>query len=318
MISGNIIEGNYASEHGGGIFAFYDSAPVIEKNIIKDNTADDYGGGICCFLNADSHILDNVIFENSAGRWGGGVFGYQSSPKIERNVILQNQAGENGGGIALDRTFSQIINCIIAKNTADQGGGLWVGYDSGPSLIHTTMEGNDAVSGVEVWGGYRTLITIKNSIVWNIPQGIIVTDSTSGMNITYSDVGGGFAGEGNMDKDPLFLDVSQADYHLTALSPCIDTASMSDASPVDFEGDPRPLYDGYDMGADEFKHPPCEGDFDNDGDVDGSDLAVFADDFGRTNCDFGDLCEGDFDSDNDVDGADLAVFAADFGRTGCP
>ena len=30
--------------------------------------------------------------------------------------------------------------------------------------------------------------------------------------------------------------------------------------------------------------PPCEGNFDGDGDVDGSDLAVFAADFGRTDC----------------------------------
>ncbi|MBW2740299.1 MAG: hypothetical protein JRE64_15965, partial [Deltaproteobacteria bacterium] len=60
----------------------------------------------------------------------------------------------------------------------------------------------------------------------------------------------------------------------------------------------------------------CEGDFDSDGDVDGSDLAVFAADFGRTDCDSD--CEGDFDDDNDVDGSDLAVFAADFGRTNCP
>jgi hypothetical protein len=63
---------------------------------------------------------------------------------------------------------------------------------------------------------------------------------------------------------------------------------------------------------------PCEGDFDNDKDVDGSDLAVFAADFGRTDCATGPPCEGDFDSDNDVDGSDLAVFAADFGRTDCP
>lgn len=62
----------------------------------------------------------------------------------------------------------------------------------------------------------------------------------------------------------------------------------------------------------------CLGDFDRDGDVDGSDLAVFAADFGRTDCDTGDPCEGDFDEDNDVDGSDLAVFAADFGRTDCP
>ena len=59
----------------------------------------------------------------------------------------------------------------------------------------------------------------------------------------------------------------------------------------------------------------CEGDFDFDGDVDGSDLALFAADFGRTDC--VDDCAGDFDTDGDVDGSDLAVFAADFGRTDC-
>lgn len=57
------------------------------------------------------------------------------------------------------------------------------------------------------------------------------------------------------------------------------------------------------------------GDFDRDGDVDGSDLAVFAADFGRTNCDSSPECEGDFNHDNDVDGSDLAVFASNFGRT---
>ena len=62
----------------------------------------------------------------------------------------------------------------------------------------------------------------------------------------------------------------------------------------------------------------CDGDFDGDSDVDGSDLAVFAADFGRTNCATSPPCKGDFDSDGDVDGSDLAVFAADFGRTDCP
>jgi hypothetical protein len=62
----------------------------------------------------------------------------------------------------------------------------------------------------------------------------------------------------------------------------------------------------------------CEGDYDRDGDVDGSDLAIFAADFGRTNCYFTGDCEGDITYDGDVDGSDLAVFAADFGRTDCP
>ena len=51
--------------------------------------------------------------------------------------------------------------------------------------------------------------------------------------------------------------------------------------------------------------------------MDGSDLSVFAADFGRTDCDRDSPCKGDFDYDGDVDGSDLAIFAADFGRTDC-
>jgi FtsP/CotA-like multicopper oxidase with cupredoxin domain len=64
--------------------------------------------------------------------------------------------------------------------------------------------------------------------------------------------------------------------------------------------------------------PVCPGDFDGDGDVDGTDLAVFAADFGRTDCGIPTTCPGDFNNDGDVDGSDLAIFAADFGRTDCP
>jgi len=62
----------------------------------------------------------------------------------------------------------------------------------------------------------------------------------------------------------------------------------------------------------------CDGDFDLDGDVDGSDLALFSGDFGRTDCAVGPVCEGDFDSDDDVDGTDLAKFSSNFGRVDCP
>jgi hypothetical protein len=62
----------------------------------------------------------------------------------------------------------------------------------------------------------------------------------------------------------------------------------------------------------------CEGNFDSDTDVDGTDLAIFAADFGRTDCINPPPCVGDFDDDGDVDGSDLALFAADFGRTDCP
>jgi hypothetical protein len=64
--------------------------------------------------------------------------------------------------------------------------------------------------------------------------------------------------------------------------------------------------------------PYCKGDFDRDGDVDGSDLAVFAADMNRTDCYNTGDCEGDFDYDGDVDTPNLAVFAGEYGRTDCP
>jgi len=74
--------------------------------------------------------------------------------------------------------------------------------------------------------------------------------------ITYSDVAGSWLGEGNIDADPLFLDPENGDFHLTLGSPCIDTGTSVGAPLFDFEGDPRPLGDGYDIGADEYRPDP--------------------------------------------------------------
>lgn len=62
----------------------------------------------------------------------------------------------------------------------------------------------------------------------------------------------------------------------------------------------------------------CEGDFDRDGDVDGSDLQVLAEDFNRNDCAISGDCEGDFTYDGDVDDSDLNIFSDDFGRVDCP
>lgn len=63
----------------------------------------------------------------------------------------------------------------------------------------------------------------------------------------------------------------------------------------------------------------CEGNFDGDPDVDGSDAAIFKADFGRSGfkrpCTNGDPCDGDFTCDVDVDGSDAALFKSDFGRS---
>lgn len=63
----------------------------------------------------------------------------------------------------------------------------------------------------------------------------------------------------------------------------------------------------------------CEGNFDGDSDVDGSDTYLFKVDFGRSMllnpCSGTDSCNGDFDCDQDVDGSDAVIMKGDFGRS---
>jgi len=49
--------------------------------------------------------------------------------------------------------------------------------------------------------------------------------------VTYSDVLGGYVGVSNIDADPLFVNVSEGDYHLSEGSPCIDAGDPT--SPLD-------------------------------------------------------------------------------------
>jgi hypothetical protein len=58
----------------------------------------------------------------------------------------------------------------------------------------------------------------------------------------------------------------------------------------------------------------CDSDLDGDGDVDGTDLSVFAEEFGTCTSN----CSGDFEPDGDIDEQDLVGFAIGFGKDNCP
>jgi hypothetical protein len=61
----------------------------------------------------------------------------------------------------------------------------------------------------------------------------------------------------------------------------------------------------------------CVSDADHDGDVDGADLALLANDFGREDCEVPPVCEADLDGDNIVEGRDLERLVWEFGRDHC-
>jgi hypothetical protein len=97
---------------------------------------------------------------------------------------------------------------------------------------------------------------LTNCILWGNAGGELGGEPAT---VTYSDVQGSYAGEGNIEADPLFVDPASGDFHLGPGSPCIDVGD-NDAPGLpeyDFEGDPRILdgdLDGtptVDMGVDE-------------------------------------------------------------------
>lgn len=99
---------------------------------------------------------------------------------------------------------------------------------------------------------------LTNCILWGDTSPEVYNEDSMPV-VTYSDVQGGYSGEGNINADPLFEDASNGNYHLSLDSPCID-AGDNEASALpshDFEGDRR-ILDGdgkvtriVDMGVDE-------------------------------------------------------------------
>jgi len=71
----------------------------------------------------------------------------------------------------------------------------------------------------------------------------------SSITVTYSDVQGGWRGEGNIDADPLFVDPENGNYYLQAGSPCLSNANCDGAPATDKDGRSRPLGSGCDMGC---------------------------------------------------------------------
>ena len=197
---------------------------------------------------------------SGGGNAGGGIIVDGSSPTISRNVIVANVA-VYGGGLALHASAAVIVDNFFWGNLANNdGGGIYCSSRRSdglsPLITNNTIAGNTAAGG---GGGGMTIVSadpfVTNSIVEENVNGEIYVPSGSPV-VTYCDVTGGFSGTGNIDADPLFVDLANGDLHLAAGSPCIDTGSAS--APVlpvvDVDGDARIIGAGPDIGADEA-HP---------------------------------------------------------------
>jgi parallel beta-helix repeat protein len=257
---------NGTGEYGGGIRCYY-SSPTITNCIIRGNITNDFGGGIYCAYSSAT-ITNCTISENIAEAGGGGIFCLSSPSPIITNCTINNNTTSNyGGGIFCDYSPATIINSTISGNTASSLGGGIDFYNSSGSIINCTITENTAGDyGGGIFCSTSSSPTI-NSILWNDSASSgseIALYSSSILNISYSNVEGGEAGAhveagctlnwgtGNINSDPLFVNVDNADYHLSSNSPCIDEGTNEEAPETDIDGQERPFNGTVDMGSDEY------------------------------------------------------------------
>jgi hypothetical protein len=230
IIRGNLIDGNSSGPiaAGGGISCSNHSHPLIVDNTFTNNevfpspiypSTVGQGAAIYCSNLSDPVIRGNLFFNNrvnsggAVGQGGGGaIFVFSAAPVIENNVFAGNIVEYGGGGALYLFIYNgTLVNNVFTSNTAAGNGGAIYMDLSHPGVINCILYGDNAPSGPELY-----------------------LYGSSEVTVSYSDIAGGWEGEGNIDTDPLFRDPSSGDYHLMAVdcgdpddSPLIDAGSTA-------------------------------------------------------------------------------------------
>jgi len=287
------ITNNSCGTHGGGIWTNYSGGPesyddgwTLINSTISGNTSARHGGGIA-FAWSHPTVINCIISDNTALWGGGGIMGITSGFTLKESIVSNNYATSNGGGIRASGPVYEgleppiIEDCIVTGNeTAEESGGMLlyngqvkrtlvfdnhaatytggVGIYGFATLTNLTISGNTASQGggIEAWSNAHP--EVINSIIWDNTPTAVSLFGTGDIDITYSDIDGGWGGEGNIDADPLFTDANSGDYTITDESPC------KDAGTADTDGDGEDDITDYngsapDMGAFEITLPAITG-----------------------------------------------------------
>jgi len=250
----NLTISNNSSHVGGGIMNWI-NANTIFKNIEINNNSANNGGGI--EIIESSPLLTNLnIYENHAASVCGGCYIADANPVIENSIISKNSSDLLAGGILFwnfggENNCPTLINVLITDNNAEYGAGIYYEGIANTKLINVTIANNSA--SVESGGIYCYSTFLINSIIWgNTPDQIDYFGPQDSVIIMYSAISEDWAGEGNINENPLFVDENNYDYHLSDVSPCISAGIMTpDIPETDIEGNPRPnpIGSNPDMGA---------------------------------------------------------------------
>lgn len=241
------------------------SSPTLRRITFKDNRARNTWGGGGMYNQNSSPVLTDVVFVgNQSNYGGGGMYNMRSNPTLVNVVFAGNQApldntiAGGGGGMLNYASSPTLVNVTFSGNSASSParpfGGAIANYgQSAPTLINVTMTGNTAQLGGAIYNTDNSRPVLRNSILWGdtAPDATEIFDGdTSVTDARFSIVAGGWAGTGNRDTDPRFVEPGGPDtitgtlddnLRLSAGSPALDAgdtnALPNDITDVDGDGD---------------------------------------------------------------------------------
>jgi parallel beta-helix repeat protein len=281
--------GNASLNTGGGM-QNNSSLPMVTNCTFSGNTAYTKGGGM--YNTGSSPTVTNCTFSGNTASAGAGMCNDQSSsPTVTNCTFSINTASGIGGGGMLNTSSSSpaVVNSIFYKNIAFPNGKNMYNSSS-PTVTNCTFL-SVVIGSMYNSGPVSPIVT--NCIFWG--NWIDLIDNVAGASpiVTYCDIqyfqpSLVYPGVGNINADPMFVDVSNGNLHLKAFSPCIDAGNNA-ATPMhltDIDGDDRRIDDTgvidtgsgttpiVDMGADERGQKSEKGDINCDGQIDIADAIL--------------------------------------------
>lgn len=208
------------------------------KNYIHHCGADDQHHGV--YLRGDYGLIEgNEISYNS----GYGVHLWGSSAYIDNNVVRNNNVHHNGyyGILIGSGNNNAAYNNVVWENGY---GGIRIGFNTPAdnTAYNNTVYNNN---GYCVYIMTSSSSKVKNNVCWQNKYNIVYDQGTS------SDISSNL-----LNTDPSFLDVTGANFQLSANSAAIDKGAVLDEVGTDFLGVSRPRGNGYDIGAYEYVNVP--------------------------------------------------------------
>jgi uncharacterized repeat protein (TIGR01451 family) len=250
---------------GGGIYVYRSKMSTIRGNTVYSNAGTSSVGGGISVASSDGIVLgDNLVYGNSGPNGGGIYLSSSNDAVVGGNQVYSNTGGLGSGLYVYGGSNVALVNNVIADNPpAGSGYGLLI-QSGDVHLLHTTLARNGGPSGYGVLVQSGATAQMTNTVLTGHAIGIWVREnSTTTMEATLWGSGASANGTDwqidgtlvtgtlNLRADPGFVDADRQDYHLADGSPAIDSGVSSGVG-VDIDGYPRPLYWGYDLGADEW------------------------------------------------------------------